>query len=87
MEERNLSRLEPTLGDLAAEYLERHRSPTNGRPACATTAQMIDSVINPKFGKFRLKAIGRLDIEVFDNSMKSTPYLANRVLALLSKDV
>ena len=46
---------------------------------------MIDSVINPKIGKFRLKAIGRLDIEVLHNSLKSTPYFANRVLALLSK--
>ena len=46
---------------------------------------MIDRVICPKIGKHRLKAVGRLDIEVLHTSLKATPYTANRVLALLSK--
>jgi integrase len=46
---------------------------------------MIEKIIVPKLGKLRLKGIGKKDIESLHASLKSTPYRANRVLALLSK--
>jgi integrase len=46
---------------------------------------MIEKIIAPKLGKLRLKSIGKKDIESLHASLKSTPYRANRVLALLSK--
>src|ERR1035437_9075584 len=85
MEERNQSRVEPTLGDLATEYLERHAEPNKRPSSLRDDRQMINKVIRPKIGKHRLKAVGRLDIEVLHTSLKATPYAANRVLALLSK--
>ena len=85
MEERNNSRVEPTLGDLATEYLERHAKPNKRPSSLRDDRRMIDRVIRPKIGKHRLKAVGRLDIEVLHTSLKATPYAANRVLALLSK--
>ena len=45
---------------------------------------MIDGIILPHIGKLRLKAVGKGDIELLHTSLKSTPYRANRVLALLS---
>lgn len=85
MEERNQSRIEPTLGDLAEEYLERHAIPNKRPSSLRDDRQMIKNVIGPKLGKFRLKAVGRVDVEMLHLSLKATPYSANRVLSLLSK--
>lgn len=84
MEERNQSRIEPTLGELADEYLgsdsESKKRPTSVR----NDKQMIEGNIRPSIGKMRLKAITRRDIERLHTSLKETPYQANRVLQLLS---
>jgi len=85
MEERHQSRLEPTLGDLATEYLERHAVPNKRPTSLRVDRQIIDKIIRPRIGKRRLKAVGRRDIEALHLSMKATPYAANRVLSLLSK--
>ena len=85
LEERERDRSEPTLGDLADQYLHEyavtHKRPTSIRNDC----EMIEKIIVPKLGKLRLKSIGKKDIESLHASLKSTPYRANRVLALLSK--
>jgi integrase len=85
MEERHKSRLEPTLGDLATEYLKRHATPNKRPSSLRMDRQMIDNFIRPGIGKLRLKAVGRLDIEALHLSLKPTPYAANRLLSLLSK--
>ena len=85
MEERNQGRLEPTLGDLAAEYLERYAVPNKRPTSLRNDRQMIDNHIRPKIANLRLKAVSRRDIEVLHLSLKATPYTANRVLSLLSK--
>ena len=46
---------------------------------------MIEKIIVPKLGKLRVKSIGKKDIESLHTALKTTPYRANRVLALLSK--
>jgi len=85
MEERHQSRLEPTLGDLAEQYLHQYAA-THKRPtSLRNDRQMLEKIIIPKLGKLRLKSIGKKDIESLHASLKSTPYRANRVLALLSK--
>jgi integrase len=85
LEEREQARSEPTVGDLAKQYLDRyaavHKRPTSFR----NDRQMIDGIICPRLGALRLKAVGKRDIESLHASLKATPYRANRVLALLSK--
>jgi integrase len=85
LEEREQDRLEPTVGDLATQYLERyaitHKRPTSLR----NDRQMIEGIIRPHMGARRLKAVGKRDIESLHASLKATPYRANRVLTLLSK--
>jgi integrase len=84
MEERKQRRSEPTLGDLVTEYMgsenERKKRPSTIRD----NKRMIESIIRPKIGRLRLKAIGKRDIEALHASLKGTPYQANRVLGLLS---
>ncbi len=75
----------PTVADLATDYLERHAIP-NKRPASVKNDQsMLVRVILPRLGKVKAAAVTRRDVEVVHNGLRSTPYFANRVLALLSK--
>jgi integrase len=85
MEERQQRRVEPTLGDLSTEYLERYAVPNKRPTSLRNDRQMIDNTIRPEIGKLRLKAVGRRDIEALHLSLKATPYAANRLLSLLSK--
>lgn len=84
LEEKQKARGEPTLGDLATEYLERYASEKKRPSSLRNDRQMIDTIIRPQIGTLRLKAVGGRDIEALHASLKATPYRANRVLALLS---
>ncbi len=85
LEERERERTEPTLGDVATQYLEQYAATHKRQTSLRNDRQMIEKIIVPKLGKLRLKSIGKKDIESLHAGLKSTPYRANRVLALLSK--
>lgn len=85
MEERHQSRQEPTLDDLATEYMDRYAVPNKRPTSLRNDREMIANVIRPQIGKLRLKAVGRQDTEALHLSRKATPYAANRLLSLLSK--
>lgn len=51
MEERHQSHIEPTLGDLATEYLERHAVPNKRPTSLRVDRQMIDNIIRLGIGK------------------------------------
>ncbi len=75
----------PTMRDLATDYLERHAIP-NKRPASVRDDQYkLDRAILPRLGRVKVAAVTRREIEVLHNALRTTPYHANRVLALLSK--
>jgi integrase len=84
MEERNQRRGEPTLGDLATAYMESEAEGKKRPHTVRDDKRMVEKIIRPKLGGHRLKAIGKRDVEALHGSLKSTPYQANRVLALLS---
>jgi integrase len=84
MEERNQRRGEPTLGDLATAYMESEAAGKKRPHTVRDDKRMVEKIIRPKLGGHRLKAIGKRDVEALHGSLKSTPYQANRVLALLS---
>lgn len=84
MEERNQRRGEPTLGDLATAYMESEAEGKKRPHTVRDDKRMAEKIIRPKLGGYRLKAIGKRDVEALHGSLKSTPYQANRVLALLS---
>ncbi len=83
--ERQAARKAPTVADLAADYLQRHALP-NKRPASVRDDRsMLDRLILPRLGKMKVGAVTRRDVEVIHGGLRAKPYLANRVLALLSK--
>jgi integrase len=83
-EEKRKARLEPTVGELADEYMQSDRERKKRATSVRNDKQMLESNIRPAIGKMALKAVGRRDIEKLHSSLNDTPYQANRVLALLS---
>ncbi len=75
----------PTMRILCQQYLEIHAIPKKRPKSVANDRSMIDRLILPKFGKQKIAEVSHKDIQSFHNSLKKTPYQANRALALLSK--
>jgi len=70
---------------LAADYLEQHAIPKKRPRSVGNDRSMINRIILPRLGSKKVAAVQSRDIHRLHVSMKSTPYQANRVLALLSK--
>ena len=85
LEGREQDRTEPTLNEVASQYLDRYALPHKRARSVAEDRRMIEAIIRPQIGSLRLQAVGKRDIEGLHASLKATPYQANRVLALLSK--
>jgi integrase len=75
----------PKVRDLAKDYLERHAIPNKRPGSVADDQAMLKRLILPKLGPVKVAAVERQDIEKLHNGLRSTPYMANRLLALLSK--
>lgn len=76
---------EPKLADLATEYLDQHATIKKREKSVYEDKRMLNNIILPKLGKLRVSTVTRRNVEALHNSLKKTPYQANRVLALLSK--
>ncbi len=85
LQARQQDRLEPTVNDLATEYLKRYAVTHKRASSVRNDREMIDNIIRPALGSLHLQAVGKRDMETLHASFKATPYRANRVLALLSK--
>jgi len=75
----------PTIADLAEQYYEVHALPKKRKKSAANDRSMLDRLILPRLGIQKVSEVGHRDIQTFHNSLRATPYQANRVLALLSK--
>jgi integrase len=84
LQKKQNARGEPTVGDLAAEYLEHHAIPNKRPGSLRNDREMIAGIILPRLGTLRLAAVGTRDIEALKVLLKATPYRANRCLSLLS---
>jgi integrase len=76
---------EPMMDDLAKDFLERYAKAHKRASSIRNDRQMLDSIILPKIGSIRVRAVTRRDVETLHHGLKETPYRANRVLSLLSK--
>ncbi len=79
------ARVAPTLRLLSNQYLEVHAIPKKRSKSVTNDQSMLNRLILPKLGNHNVVEIGHKEIQTFHNSLKSTPYQANRALALLSK--
>jgi integrase len=83
--EATLVRNAPTLRYLSEQYLEVHAVPKKRPKSVANDRSMLNRLILPAFANQKVADIEHKQIQSFHNSLKTTPYQANRVLALLSK--
>lgn len=82
--EKKARRTEPKLADLATDYLDQHATVKKREKSVYEDRRMLDKIILPKLGKSRVSAVSKRHVQSLHNSLRKTPYQANRVLALLS---
>lgn len=75
----------PTVKVVCQRYLEQHAATRKRDSSQAEDARLIKKQINPVLGNLKISAVKRSDVARLHSSLSATPYLANRVLALLSK--
>jgi integrase len=85
LEKRQQDLAEPTMADLAAEYLSRYAKKEKRAGSVRNDKGMLANIILPRFGSLRVDAVNQRYIETLHASMEPTPYHANRVLSLLSR--
>ncbi len=72
----------PTVKELADRYLEEHAAK---KRSLRDDVSMIENTIHPRLGKLKVADVRYADIDRLHRGMASTPYRANRTVALLSK--
>lgn len=85
LEEREQRLAEPTVSDLASEYLAGYAATQKRAGSIRNDRGILANVVIPRLGALRLSAVGQRDIEALKSALKATPVHANRSLALLSK--
>lgn len=83
--DRDMARAAPTMNELLDRYLSDHVERHNKASSAVAIRQHIEASIRPMLGKIKVAEVERADIVKLHSSMSSTPYSANRTLALLSK--
>lgn len=78
-------RSSPTVKELADQYLDLHAIPKKRPKSVANDKTMLSRFILPALGTHKVFEIEHRDIQLLHNSLRPTPYQANRVLSLLSK--
>ncbi|MCI4660325.1 MAG: site-specific integrase [Neomegalonema sp.] len=84
-DERHKARRAPTMAQLAEDYLERHARPNKRPKSVRDDEAMLRNHILPALACSKVEHVSRRDIEKLHLKLKEKPYLANRVLSLLSK--
>ena len=75
----------PTVSQLAQRYVEQHAVPKKKPRSVAEDKHLLRRFLLPKFGRRKLAAVTRADVQSLHHSLSATPYQANRALALFSK--
>lgn len=75
----------PTLLQLKSEYLEVYAKSNKKPRSYQEDEKMLKNIILPALGSKRLEEITMHDIQSLHHGLRDTPYMANRVRALLSK--
>jgi len=83
MAEKERSRAIPFVNDAFENYLEEIKAKRSPRTH-AEYKRLFDKLATKQIGRYQLNAISRADIARLHNSLKDTPYQANRLLAVLS---
>lgn len=82
-EERHLDRAAKTVAELAEAFMSRHGARLK-RKTRVNYRVGWDKYILPALGRRKLASLSRADVQALHRGLSDTPYMANRVLALLS---
>jgi hypothetical protein len=82
--EKHESRENPTLKELAAQYMKEH-APRKKASSCKEDQRLWDQHILPTLGRLKVSSLERSDISKLQHSLQNLSTTANRVLSLLSK--
>lgn len=82
--ERAADRKSETVDEFHKRYLSDHAEAHNKASSVKETKRLLKKHIIPKLGHIKVKDLSRSDVVKFHLSLKETPYLANRCLALVS---
>jgi integrase len=83
--DKKAGRQSPNISQLCHRYMIEYASGRKKDSSLRNDDQMIRRFILPQLGSRKVAAITTDDISRLHNSLRDTPYQANRVLALLSK--
>lgn len=75
----------PTVADLAALFLAEHVGTKSSKRTEAEYRRLVERFVKPELGRRKVDDVTSADIRKLHFKLRSTPYQANRVLALLSK--
>ena len=83
--QRQAARIAPTVFDLCDRYLTEHAIPHKKPSSIASDRRLIKANVLPRLGRSKIAEMTRAEVGRLHHAMRSTPYEANRTLALLSK--
>jgi integrase len=82
--ERDRRKASPTMREFGERFLDEHVASHCKATTQAEYRRSVELFINPKLGTHRIIDVSRADIVDLHQSMKATPYQANRTLGVLS---
>jgi integrase len=85
LEEKKELKRKPTFRDLATDYMALHANNKKRPKSIKEDHSMLTRTLLPAFARKKVDEVNTRDIQHLHKSLQTTPYRANRVLALLSK--
>ena len=82
--ERDRRKASPTMKEFGQRFLDEHVASHCKPTTQAEYKRSVELFINPKIGSHRIIDVTRADVVELHQSMKGTPYQANRTLGVLS---
>lgn len=83
--EHKKTKLKPNFTELAQEYLEVYARHNKRPKSFKEDETMLKNIVLPRLGGKKVEEITAHDIQHLHHHLRDTPYMANRVRALLSK--
>ena len=78
-----MERLAPTVGELADQWLDDHAAQVKPKTLRENT-RIVKEYVKPKLGRLKAAVLQHEDVDDLHKSLSATPYMANRVLAVVS---
>jgi hypothetical protein len=82
---RDEAKANPTVEQLASMFMAEHVLPKRKTSTAIGYQDFLDRIVVPSIGKLKVAEVEFKDVAKLHHSLKSAPYQANRVLAVLSK--